>query len=192
MFLSVRGDVDGDDCNDLLVGSLRWWTDHTKQGRAYLYYGSPGTGMDESPSLIFAEEGVGSQYCHSVDLFDIDNDGHADILIGARLWNHGQGRGYLYWGSNRKTMDNVPDKIFNGENRAAANLGGNIMYGGYVNDDEYGDIYISGYNYFRSDKRGRGYIYYGGPKASMDVNCDRIFTARCIHPDLFVDARASI
>ncbi len=178
MFLSARGDVDGDNCNDLLVGSLRWWY-RTKEGRAYLYYGSPHTEMDESPSLIFADkEGAASDYCHSVDLFDIDNDGHADVMVGARKWPGDgtfQGRAYLYWGSSRVTMDNFADVIFTGEADAQATFGGNSVYAGYVNDDPYGDVIISAFGYYRSSMQGRAYLFYGSTKTSMDVVCDRTF-----------------
>ena len=179
MFISARGDVDGDNCNDLLIGSLRFWS-HTKEGRAYLYYGSAGTEMDESPSLIFSDkEDLRSQYCHSVDLFDIDNDGYADVLISAREWGEGanasQGRAYIYWGSRRNAMDNVADVIFTGEALTNASFGGNTFYAGHVNNDPYGDIIVGAYNWYQRSRIGRAYLFYGCTRTSIDTECDHIF-----------------
>ena len=45
---------------------------------------------------------------------------------------------------------------------------------GYANDDRYGDILITAYQYNR--EQSRAYLYYGGPKSSMDTIADGIFT----------------
>ena len=176
-WITVRGDVDGDNYSDLLVGTLNW-PDHINRDQAYLFYGAPGTDMDEVCDVTFDAENYRDEFALSIDLFDVDSDGYADVLIGARRWPAGglQGRAYLYWGSSRATMNNVADKIFTGEPGAAACLGGNAIYAGYVNNDNYGDICIAGYNYYRSDKRGRIYLYYGNTKTLMDETCDQTFT----------------
>jgi len=177
MAMTARGDVDGDGCDDLLIGTL-YWPKYTNRGRAYLYYGATGTGMDEDCDLTFNAENDRDNFAVGLDLFDIDNDGFADVLITARKWPYGrlQGRAYLYWGSSRATMDNVADKIFTGEAGVKSELGGNTVYGGYVNNDNYGDIYIAAYGYLNSDHRGRGYLYYGNTKALMDEVCDHTFS----------------
>jgi ankyrin repeat protein len=175
--LSARGDIDGDGCKDLLVGTP-WWPQYTtNRGRAYLYYGATGIEMDIVPDVIFTGENNRDNFGHSLDLFDIDNDGYSDVLIGSRKWPAGglQGRVYLYWGSNRATFDNVADVIFNGEKTAKASFGGNTIHAAYVNDDKYGDFIIGAYDYFRTSGEGRAYLFYGGTKTSIDVEYDHAF-----------------
>ncbi len=175
--LSARGDVDGDGCKDLLVGTP-WWPQYTSnRGRAYLYYGATGIEMDVVPDVIFTGENNRDNFGHSLDLFDIDNDGYSDVLIGARKWPAGglQGRVYLYWGSNRATFNNVANVIFNGEKNAKASFGGNTIHASYVNDDPYGDFIVGAYDYFRTSGEGRTYLFYGGTKTSIDVKYDHAF-----------------
>jgi hypothetical protein len=56
------------------------------------------------------------------------------------------------------------------------------MFGGdnvdcdYANNDDYGDILVSGTNYPNNKRRGRMYLFYGNVKSEMDVICDMVFT----------------
>lgn len=175
---SVRGDIDGDGCNDLLVGTP-CWPNNIGHGRAYLFYGAAGREMDVIPDIVFDAESGRDNFAVGLDLFDIDNDGYADVLISAREWGEGanasQGRAYIYWGSSRDTMDNVADLTFTGEAFANASFGGNTIYVGHVNNDPYGDIIIGAYNWYQRSRIGRAYLFYGGTKTSIDTKCDYIF-----------------
>ena len=175
--MTARGDVDGDGCNDLLVGTPFWPQNKTNRGRAYLYFGDPGTSMDSKADIIFTGDNDRDNLGHGLDLFDIDNDGYADVLITAREWPGRGSRGcvYLYWGGPRARMDGVADLTFTGEADAQSSFGGNIVYAGYVNDDPYGDLIISAYNYYRRTQHGCAYLFYGGTKESMDVAPDHMF-----------------
>jgi pectate lyase len=97
--MTAHGDVDADGCDDLLVGTL-YWPKMKGRGRAYLFYGASGTEMDITPDLIFDAQNDGDNFVVGIDLFDIDNDGYADVLISAREWGEGanasQGRAYIY------------------------------------------------------------------------------------------------
>jgi len=174
---SARGDVDGDGFDDLIIGT-RYYPDFpdNQRGRAYLYYGAPGTDMDTVCDLIFDGENDKDEFATGVDLFDIDNDGHADVIISARRWNSSQGRVYLYWGSGRATMDNVSDLHIDGEPDARATFGGDHVVAGYANEDKYGDIVVTAFDYYRFSQHGRTYLYYGGTKSSMDNVYDQSFT----------------
>jgi hypothetical protein len=176
--ITARGDVDGDGCDDLLIGTL-FWPKYTNRGRAYFYYGGSGTEMDVFPDIIFDAESGRDNFAVGLDLFDIDNDGYADILVSAREWGEGanasQGRAYIYWGSSRETMDNVADVTFTGEAFTNASFGGNTIYAGHVNSDPYGDIIIGAYNWHQRNRIGRAYLFYGGTRTSIDTKCDHIF-----------------
>jgi len=174
---SARGDVDGDGCDDLLIGT-RSWPGGRLRGRAYLYYGATEKDMDAVCDVTFDAESEEDEFAADVDLFDIDNDGHADVLISARKWPPGrfQGRVYLYWGGDRSTFDNVPDLIFTGEADAFAALGGDHVRAGYANDDEYGDILVTAYDYYQQSAHGRTYVFYGNTKSRIDSRYDWTFT----------------
>ncbi|MHC4538871.1 MAG: ankyrin repeat domain-containing protein [Planctomycetota bacterium] len=172
----IGGDVDGDGYRDVLIGATGFPGRKPEQGRAYLYYGDDEANMNTTCDLVFAcPESGGNQFGY-VELFDIDSDGHADVLIGARFASDFRGQVYLYWGDTRENMDSIPDKIFTGEEGASPNLGGNAIHCGRFNKDSYGDIAVAAYNWYRSNHTGRVYVYYGGTKTSMDESADKILT----------------
>lgn len=166
-------DVDGDGYGDVLISSRNW---NQTQGRAYLYYGGPGRSMNTTPGAVFTGEFLGDDFGVSGVLFDINHDGYADILIGARKWPGGamQGRVYLYWGRDRTKSYDAPDFVLTGEADASATFGDGMAVG-YVNDDKYADIIVPAYDYYRLCQHGRTYLFYGGPKSSIDNVFDRAF-----------------
>jgi hypothetical protein len=170
------GDVNGDGYGDLLLSSRYWnWAGGAKgQGKAHLYYGGPGTSMDSIPDKIFIGENPRDDFGVAGCVFDIDNDGFADLIIGVRGYNNNQGRVYLYWGG--EDMDTVADKVFEGEGGSVnGNFGGGLD-AGYVNGDAYGDIIATAPFYDQRRWSGRGYLFYGDTKARMDTTCDKTFT----------------
>lgn len=172
----IGEDVDGDNYKDILIGT-RYFPAGECQGRAYLYYGDKRGNINEIPDLVFTCPVNGrNDFGSSLGVYDIDNDGYADVIIGSRQYNRGQGRIYLYWGNDRTNMDTTPDKTFNGEPRAAANLGGDCLYCDDFNKDNFGDILVGAYNYYQSNCQGRAYVYYGSTKTLMDEAADKIFT----------------
>jgi len=170
--LALGKDVNGDGYGDVLIGT-RFYPSGNNDGRAYLFYG--GDPMDNTPELTFDDGVASDNFATDADLFDIDNDGYADIIIAARAYDGGRGRVYLYWGTDRTNMDTTPDEYFTGEDSVPL-FGGENVDCGYVNNDDYGDIIIAGVNWPNSNKMGRAYLFYVNTKSEMDVACDMIFT----------------
>ena len=112
------------------------------------------------------------EFGSSLDIYEIDNDGHADVVIGARC----QGAVFVYWGDERDKMDAVADVNILGEGGAQSSLGGDKLFCADFNRDGYGDIAVGAYNWLRQNRIGRTYIYYGGTKTSIDTQPDVIFT----------------
>lgn len=172
------GDVNGDGFGDLLISSRYWnyWGGANGQGRARLYYGGPGTSMDAIPDKVFTGENRKDDFGCSGGIFDIDNDGFGDVIIGARCYrcdNRGEGRVYLYWGG--KDMDTVPDEVFDSEPGLVGAFGCGLDIG-YVNNDDYGDIVVAAPFYAQNPWSGRAYLFYGGTKESINTTCDKVFT----------------
>jgi len=175
----VAGDVDGDNCDDLLLPD-RYYPDRTAHtsGRAYLYWGASGTSMDTTIDITFDGEGTTVEFGHGGDILDIDNDGFADIVIGSPLYPNAPtdaGRVYLYWGKDRGSFTNTPDLIFDAPDGTNTHFGtGPVLE--YADDDQYADLLVPAYGYDNENYRGRCYIFYGGPQGGMDTTADHTFT----------------
>jgi hypothetical protein len=164
------GDVDGDGYDDIVIGASNY-----KRGRTYLFYGGPG--MDTTPDLILEGQNEGDLFGVGIGCGDIDNDGYEDIVIAACGYRENRGRAYLYWGSDRNSMDANPDKIFAGEAEKDSWFGlgslGPVIYD--IDNDGYRDIIFGAYR-SPGDGTGRAYLYYGNTKELMDTSHDLIFT----------------
>jgi ankyrin repeat protein len=155
------GDVDGDGYDDILISAWRY---NNRRGRVYLFYGGPD--MDTTADLILEGQNEGGQFGGSISCSDIDNDGYDDIVIGACFFSEKRGLAYLYWGSDRSSMDDNPDKIFTEEAKKGSLFGvSSAVYD--IDNDGYDDIILGA--------AGRAYLYFGNTKESMDTSYDLIF-----------------
>ena len=171
----VGGDVNGDGYNDIIIGAKHWDISggDDKFGRAYLYYGNTQEKMNGTVDKVFSGETEKDQFSTALDLFDIDNDDFAEVIIGARFAADYHGRVYIYWGA--KDFDgSSPDLIL--EVEAGGNMGCGDIACGYFNHDGFGDIVTGAYNYPNDmKKRGRAYVFNGNTRASMDQLADHLF-----------------
>jgi cytohesin len=164
------GDVDGDGHDDILVGAMKY---DNFRGRVYLFYGGPG--MDNTADLILEGQNEGDRFGDGIACGDIDNDGYEDIVIGANEYGDKQGRAYLYWGGDRKSMDADADKIFVGKEEKGSCFGMGLPVVYDIDNDGYDDVIMGAY-WNRADKIGRAYLYYGNTKELMDTSADLTFT----------------
>ena len=173
--IDASGDVDGDHYCDLVTATR--WFDYTEgdpdRGRAYLYYG--GDPMDGEADVIFTGETKVDDFGSGLEVADVDNDGRADILIGARTFNDYAGRVYLYWGKEKASMSNHPDLIFESESKNIA-FGGDDIEVGNVDGDSYGDIAVAAYGYPPGIRAGRVYLYHGDTQIRINADCDSSVT----------------
>jgi len=166
------GDVDGDGYDDILIGTGSDEEYNNYRGRVYLFYG--GADMDTTADLIFEGQNEGDWFGSSIVCGDIDNDGYEDIVITASGYGGGRSCAYLYWGSDRNSMDANPDKVFAGEQGKGSQFraGHPTIYD--IDNDGYDDIILPAHQY-PSRTEGRAYLYYGNKKESMDTSHDLIF-----------------
>ncbi len=182
------GDVNGDNCDDLLAAT-RNFPGGANRGRAYFYYGANGASMDTGHDVIFDPPHGGiDQYGSSADLFDIDNDGFAEVIVGARACSSYRGRVYLYWGKSGGFDDSV-GLTFTGEVVNSA-LGGDFINCGYADDDPYADILVTAYAY--NHEQSRAYLYCGSTQVDMDAVADHIFTPEPGRNGVFRSALADL
>lgn len=156
------GDVDNDGYEDVVIGANTYGD---IQGRAYLYWGDTKANMDTTCDLTFTGETTRSGFGElCISNGDVNADGYADILIGARQYDNFRGRVYLYYGDKKEKMDAKPELILTGENEGdwfGDPPGGSF---GDFNNDGYDDFVIGARKYPRNKETGRVYLYYGGPK----------------------------
>jgi len=174
------GDVNGDGYSDVIIGASEFNDGpNTREGRAYVYYGSPG-GISASPSSTLDDcNQIVAYFGFSVaGAGDVNGDGFSDVVIGAYSYDEvpsytNDGKVYVYHGS-AAGLSASPINILDGPNETNANLGLSVACAGDVNGDGYSDI-IAGAPYLDdggSFDEGAAFIYFGsalGSSALPDI-----------------------
>jgi len=149
--VSGAGDVDNDGYDDLIVGAYGNEEGGWLAGKAYVYSGQTGgllwtfTGTTND-ALGASVSGAG----------DVDNDGYADVIVGAPTAATFDGRAYVYSGQTGATLH-----TFTGEAEWEY-FGWSVSGAGDVNDDGYDDLIVGAYeNDAGGTEAGRAYVYCG-------------------------------
>ena len=85
------GDVNGDGYDDLLVGAERYDNGQVDEGRVYLFYGSA-TGLSPTPNWSAESDVAGASSAQRTTAGDVNGDGYADVIIGARRVHQRRGQ----------------------------------------------------------------------------------------------------
>ncbi|MCK5292732.1 MAG: FG-GAP repeat protein [Thermoplasmata archaeon] len=90
--VSLAGDVDNDDYDDVVIGAPFNDVGGTSAGRVYIYYGSSSMNAREDVVMTGHHYGPGEALGFSVsDAGDVNNDGYADVMAGAPFFLPGGG-----------------------------------------------------------------------------------------------------
>lgn len=164
-WVAAAGDVNGDGLADLAVGAPSFDNGQTDEGRVFVFHG---TALPPATTALWSIESDQANaqlgYCVS-RAGDVNGDGFADVIIGARQFSNGQnyeGRATVHLGSATGPAA-APSWSMEG-NQADANFGHVVASAGDVNGDGYGDVII-GAPYYDNGQvdEGRAYVYMGSP-----------------------------
>jgi hypothetical protein len=169
--VASAGDVNGDGYADVIVGAdnAKDAAGNAHAGRAYLYLGGPG-GLATTPQLLDGRDGGDARFGSSIaSAGDVNGDGYADVVVGARLakdaaGNSEAGRAYLYLGGPAGLA--TTPQLLDGRDGADALFGSSIASAGDVNGDGYADVIVDAFDArdaAGNAEAGRAYLYLGGP-----------------------------
>jgi hypothetical protein len=161
--VGTAGDVNGDDCADVIVGACDLANGQTGEGRAYVYHGTP-SGLAALAAWTAEGNQVNAQFGFSVGTAgDVNGDGYAEVIVGARAYDGSQvdeGIARVYDGSPSGLATSPSWTGTGGQN--GAQFGSSVGTAGDVNGDGYADVIVGapGYENAQTDE-GRALVYYG-------------------------------
>lgn len=176
------GDVNGDGYDDVLVGAPGANNgENLAAGRAYVVFGRPGgapLGLNHVEAGIggFAMLGTGHNFLTGESVSpagDVNNDGLADVLVGAAQAGGdetSEGRAYVVFGktdTDSLILDDVGAEgkgfLIEGE-EDGDRAGRAVAAGGDINGDGYDDILVGSFRHdINGDSSGRAYAIFGKP-----------------------------
>jgi hypothetical protein len=161
--VASAGDVNGDGYSDVIVGSPWYDNTETNEGRAYVYHGSA-AGLVATAGWTAESNQAEAYFSRSVgSAGDVNNDGYADVIIGARSYDNDQtdeGRAYVYHGSAAGLAASANWTVEG--NQAYAGFGDAVASAGDVNRDGYSDVIVGADGYDSpEDGEGLAFVYHG-------------------------------
>ncbi len=183
-FVSGAGDVNGDGCDDLLIGAPGNDEVNDLAGKCYLILGRPsGWGMNvhlSKANASFRGERYDSELGPVAAAGDVNGDGYDDFLLLAppdKETDGDMGQAYLFLGKATGWARNVSagtaDASFHGEGAKGYDSTG-LAGGVDVNGDGYDDIIVGspGYDEPSGTDNGKVYVVFGrnaGWRIDMDL-----------------------
>jgi len=164
-FVNGIGDVNHDGYADIAVGARRYSGTSTRQGKVYVYYGSPA-----GPATVASWTATGAQRngelgCMVSGAGDVNGDGFDDLLAGAYRQSNSdsaEGRAYL-WLGGAGGLQPAYAWVADGD-QYNAGFGYHLTTAGDVNRDGYADVIVSAVTHTVNGLAGAGrvYLYEGG------------------------------
>jgi hypothetical protein len=166
--VTSAGDVNGDGYDDALIGAFRWQNNAAdpifpNEGAAFVYYGSfRGLAADPAWFAVSGQKDAAFGYSAAA-AGDVNNDGYADIIVGARVYTHiynNEGAAFVYLGSPDGTSLSPDWTTYGG--KAVATYGHAVSGVGDVNGDGYDDVLVGAPGYsVDGQQSGAVFLFYG-------------------------------
>jgi hypothetical protein len=163
--VASAGDVNGDGCDDLLVGAPNFDYEEVNAGAVFGFYGSK-DGMSESWDWRAISDQPEADFGISVGVAgDVNGDGFADVVVGAPGYAYepaSLGSAFVYYGSRDGLSETESWRADSGQTTAL--FGSSVSSAGDVDKDGYDDVIVGAYKY-RADQpeEGGAFVYLGTP-----------------------------
>jgi hypothetical protein len=169
--VSGAGDVDGDGFHDIIVGAPRESPGSSPPyaGRAYVFCGATAAVLY---TLVSPDDSTGGHFGRWVSgAGDVNNDGHADVIVGAPYTAPGSspdgaGRAYVFSGMTGSALYTLASP-----NEEQYGLFGNVVStAGDIDDDGYDDVIVGARNEDPGASpldAGRAYVFSGATGALL-------------------------
>ena len=157
------GDINKDGYADIIVGAYLYDDGEGNEGRAYVYLGGSG-GLSNMPVWTAEGNQASAYFANSVaSAGDVNNDGYADVIVGAELFSSGQqdeGRAFVFHGDS--TGPSVAPDWTAEINQTGASFGSSVACAGDVNGDGYSDVIVGAKLYTNGEfEEGAVFVFFG-------------------------------
>ncbi len=168
--VATAGDVNGDGFSDVVVGASGHGSGLSEEGAAFVFHGSP-EDLAGSPGWTKLSDQQDARFGWSVGTAgDVNGDGYADVIVGARDWDNGQqneGGAWVYLGS-MSGMQSAPD-WHQESNMVGAYFGYSVATARDVNGDGYEDVIVGAPFWLYSGVQAGGALIYPGSDTGLDL-----------------------
>ena len=171
----VNKDFNGDGYTDIILGAPLFNAGSgPSQGSVYIFHSTGSNGIPTAnatnANTKITGEASNNSFGMDVKTGDFNGDGYADAVVGAWLYNSGQGRVYIFHSSGPSGIQNTTaaaaNTIITGES-GNSTLGVSIASGD-INGDGYSDLLIGSNSYLTNT--GRAYIFHSSGANGITSN----------------------
>jgi hypothetical protein len=180
----AAGDLNDDGVPDLILGAPRPPLNGNGTGRAYVFFG-PVTGSMPATDAdaIIVGDGLNDELGTSVAAGDLNDDGAADLVVGAHqlFVQNAQGKAYVFYGPLRGVISAATaDAVLVGEDFPTENglFGESVAVLGDSDGDGVGDLLVGApFAEAGAIRTGRAYVFHGPLFGTIPAaGADRIIT----------------
>ncbi len=158
--VSSAGDVNGDGCDDVIVGAPSYDNVQNNEGGACLFHGSS-SGLSTNPDWTAASDWEGACFGSTVSSAgDVNGNGYDDVIVGAPIYGEWfPGRAFMFFGSASGLSATA---FWTHDGLEIDQLGTSVSSAGDVNGDGYDDV-IVGAPFYENDQYawGRALVFHG-------------------------------
>ncbi len=173
------GDVDGDGYDDVIVGADAYDAGERDEGAAFLFRGSPTGIADGTPASAATRLEANQPWARMgwsvAGAGDIDDDGYDDVIVGAVLYDAGQGdegAAFVFRGGAGGIADGSPATASTRieSDQAQAFLGQSVSSAGDVNGDGFDDVIVGADAYDAGEENeGAAFVFLGSDTGVPDA-----------------------
>lgn len=162
--VSAAGDVNGDGCDDVIVGAPQYDDGETDEGAAFVYLGCSDTGLAVAHAWMAGGDQAEAEFGTSVSAAgDVNGDGWDDIVVGAPKYDGAwvdEGAALSFYGSDSGLSAVADWSVVGGQ--FDSGLGIAVRMAGDVNGDDYADVIVGAHQYERGESdEGGAFVFLG-------------------------------